>query len=98
MNELAPIVGHEDVRRSVGDAITAGELPASLLIHGNAGVGKQRLALWIAQRIVCERSTSAEPCPSSGRETRAKVTVPHGTAPQHKFPRNFPVCSNDCAA
>ena len=62
MNELAPIVGHADVRSSVGHAIAAGELPASLLIHGIAGVGKQRLALWIAQRVVCERATGSEPC------------------------------------
>src|SRR5688500_17529439 len=62
MSELAPIVGHEDVRGSIGDAIAAGELPASLLIHGIAGVGKQRLALWIAQRVVCERATAADPC------------------------------------
>ncbi|MEO5509932.1 MAG: AAA family ATPase, partial [Longimicrobiales bacterium] len=36
--------------------------PASLLLHGPPGIGKQRLALWIAQRIVCERPTGADPC------------------------------------
>lgn len=39
-----------------------GALPASLLLHGAAGVGKQRLALWIAQRLICEAAAEAKPC------------------------------------
>jgi DNA polymerase III subunit delta' len=62
VSELAPVCGHDDVRATLGREIAAGQLPASLLLHGPAGVGKQRLALWIAQRIVCEKSSGVEPC------------------------------------
>ena len=40
-----------------------GALPASLLLHGPHGVGKQRLALWLAQLLLCEGSEGRErPC------------------------------------
>lgn len=35
-------------------------MPASLLVHGSAGVGKQRLALWLGQLILCQ--APAAPC------------------------------------
>lgn len=64
MSDLAPVSGHESERQTLGAAVADGDLPASLLIHGAAGIGKQRLALWLAQRIVCEKATSFEPCGS----------------------------------
>jgi len=41
--------------------MAAGKLPPALLLAGPAGVGKQRLGLWLAQGIVCERGPG-EPC------------------------------------
>ena len=38
-----------------------GTLPSALLLHGPRGVGKQRLALWAAQLVLCE-SPAGEPC------------------------------------
>jgi len=52
---LHPIVGHEKARESLAGAHARHVLPAALLMHGARGVGKQRLALWLAQLLVCER-------------------------------------------
>lgn len=40
--------------------IDAGSLPGSILFEGQRGIGKQRLALWLAQLLVCERED--RPC------------------------------------
>lgn len=40
--------------------IESGSLPASILLEGARGIGKQRLALWLAQVLVCERDE--KPC------------------------------------
>jgi DNA polymerase III subunit delta' len=59
---LSPLVGHETERAVLGRAVTEGSLPQSLLLHGPAGIGKERLALWLAQRILCEASDAPAPC------------------------------------
>lgn len=58
---LHPLRGHDAARASLGRAHQRGVLPAALLIHGPRGIGKQRLALWLAQLAVCERP-GTEPC------------------------------------
>jgi DNA polymerase-3 subunit delta' len=57
---LLPLHGHEAVRRRIDDAIRRDALPASLLLQGPLGIGKQRLALWLGQRLLC---TGPEPRP-----------------------------------
>lgn len=57
---LLPLHGHGVLRARFDDAIRRDALPASLLLHGPLGVGKQRLALWLGQRLLC---TGAEPRP-----------------------------------
>ena len=62
---LLPLVGHLEARTRLQQAIAAGTLPQTLLLVGPDGVGKQRLALWTAQRLVCE-GPAGEPCGACG--------------------------------
>ncbi|MHB1071907.1 MAG: hypothetical protein ACYC3Q_03690 [Gemmatimonadaceae bacterium] len=50
---LAPLFGHAPLQRQFRDAIARDTLPHSLLLHGPRGVGKQRLALWLGQLLLC---------------------------------------------
>jgi DNA polymerase III subunit delta' len=61
-----PLYGHAALRERMQTARAAGSIPSSFLLHGPAGIGKQRLALWIGQLILCEgnASTGARPCGS----------------------------------
>jgi DNA polymerase III subunit delta' len=52
---LLPLYGHEALRQRLLAALARGALGQSLLLQGSAGVGKQRVALWLAQVLVCER-------------------------------------------
>jgi len=58
---IVPLFGHAHERERLTTAADAGTLPASLLLCGPRGVGKQRLALWLAQRMLCTAS-GARPC------------------------------------
>lgn len=57
---LVPLFGHSDAQRRLLESVKRGTLPASLLIQGPRGVGKQRLALWLSQVLLCE--TDQPPC------------------------------------
>src|SRR5260221_8001167 len=58
---LVPLYGHAALQTQVRDAFARGALPASLLFHGPRGIGKQRLALWLGQLLLCENAERA-PC------------------------------------
>jgi len=58
---IPPLYGHEGIRHRLVGAIASGRLPQALLFEGPPGVGKQRLALWLAQALLCEAGTG-EPC------------------------------------
>ena len=60
---LLPLHGHTSLRARFDDAIRRDALPGSLLLHGPAGVGKQRLALWLGQRLLCS-GQEPRPCGS----------------------------------
>ncbi|MFN8582979.1 MAG: hypothetical protein U0163_18645 [Gemmatimonadaceae bacterium] len=57
---IVPLYGHAALRSRLERARRGGTLPQSLLFHGPVGIGKQRLALWLAQSLVCERPSA--PC------------------------------------
>jgi len=62
MSGLPPLRGHEDARVRFARAAAAGALPQSILLHGAAGIGKERLGLWLAQLLVCETPSAGGPC------------------------------------
>jgi hypothetical protein len=59
---LHPLFGHVDLQASLSKAWASESLPSSLLIHGPRGVGKQRLALWLGQLLLCPDSGQTGPC------------------------------------
>ena len=60
---LIPLYGHTALQERLRGAVRRRTLPASLLIHGPRGVGKQRLALWLGQFLLCEKCPSDDaPC------------------------------------
>lgn len=52
---LPDLRGHDAVRADLARAVRAGRLPGSILLYGPAGVGRQRLGLWLAQLLFCEQ-------------------------------------------
>lgn len=60
---IVPLYGHAALRARLSDAAARGTLPASILLAGPRGVGKQRLALWLGQLLLC---SGPEPHPCGG--------------------------------
>ena len=68
---VVPLHGHAGLKKQLADAVGRGALPSSLLFQGPRGIGKQRLALWLGQLLLCEKP-GAEPC---GTCTQCKFTA-----------------------
>lgn len=58
---LRPIYGHDALTDRLEATIASGRFPQVALFVGPAGVGKQRLALWAAQALLCEEGPG-RPC------------------------------------
>ena len=58
---IVPLFGHAELQAQFRTAMQRGAFPASILLQGSRGVGKQRLALWVAQLLLCARPAEA-PC------------------------------------
>ena len=54
-------------------AIASIRFPQTALLAGPAGVGKQRLALWVAQALLCEQPASGRPCGNCTGCTRVQT-------------------------
>jgi DNA polymerase-3 subunit delta' len=70
------LYGHETARTHLLGAIRGGRLPQALLFEGPRGVGKQRLALWLAQALLCEQGEPGDAC-GSCRACRLVSTLSH---------------------
>jgi DNA polymerase-3 subunit delta' len=55
------MTGHLEARRHLAQAVRSDRLPQVMIISGPAGIGKQRLALWLSQLVYCEER-GLEPC------------------------------------
>ena len=73
---LHPLVGHEAARRKLADSLESGRLPQVILITGPERVGKQRLALWLAQLLFCEHRSATGPC-GVCRQCRLALDLTH---------------------
>jgi DNA polymerase-3 subunit delta' len=73
---LHAVWGHEALKASLARSVRAGTLPATLLLYGARGAGKQRLALWLAQLVLCESTNDRGPC-GSCRACRLALRVEH---------------------
>src|SRR5205807_788003 len=76
---LPPLYGHEGIRNRLAGAIASGRLPQGLLFEGPQGVGKQRLALWLGQALLCERNDGGAKREGCGdcRPCRLVLTLSH---------------------
>ena len=62
---LRPIYGHDTLLHRLGGALVSSRFPQAALLVGPTGVGKQRIALWVAQGLLCE-SGPGKPCGQCG--------------------------------
>jgi DNA polymerase-3 subunit delta' len=58
---LRPIYGHETLMDRLGGTLASGRFPQTALFVGKPGTGKQRLALWVAQGLLCHEGPGV-PC------------------------------------
>ncbi len=58
---LHPVAGHAELQDRLRHAADSGRIPQSLLFRGHPGIGKQRLALWLAALLQCEAPVD-RPC------------------------------------
>lgn len=84
---LVDLYGHERLRERISEAIARGALPSSMLFHGPRGVGKQRLALWLGQALLCT-GPAPRPC-GSCEQCRFSLELTHPDL-QWVFPRRRP--------
>ncbi|MEX1182973.1 MAG: hypothetical protein WEF86_07035 [Gemmatimonadota bacterium] len=73
---LHDVEGHAQERTGLAAALARNQLPNSLLLHGAPGIGKQRVALWLAQLLLCSAPSTAGPC-GSCHSCRSALRLEH---------------------
>jgi DNA polymerase III subunit delta' len=59
---LPRVYGHTALLDRLGSAVVSGRFPQAALLVGPQGAGKQRIALWVAQALLCERGAPCGAC------------------------------------
>lgn len=60
---IVALVGHERAKDRLREAVKNDKLPQAILIEGPEGVGRQQVAMWLAQLLFCtERAKGSVPC------------------------------------
>ena len=72
---LRPIYGHHALLDRLAGALASGRFPQASLLVGPPGVGKQRIALWVGQALLCEHGPGA-PCDTC-RACRQALAIQH---------------------
>ena len=73
----APMIGRQRERSRISAAVAGEGLPQSLLLTGHEGIGKLRMALWTAQRLLCRSVDGARgPC-STCPDCRQAASLQH---------------------
>ena len=85
---IAPeVLGHEHARTVLARLLASGRLPHAFLFHGPEGIGKGRVALALAQALVCESPTAqGEACGTCLGCTKAS----HGNHPDLMITTRLP--------
>lgn len=73
---LPRLYGHQEPFRAVSRSALAGSLPQSLLVHGPAGIGKERFSLRLGQLLLCDAPTPGGPCEEC-RACRLAIRLEH---------------------
>ena len=73
---LPSLVGRKDLLDTLARACAANSIPGSLLVYGLPGVGKQRVALWIGQLLLCPEPGPEGPC-GECKSCRMAVSLEH---------------------
>jgi DNA polymerase-3 subunit delta' len=90
---LLPLFGHAALQQRLDAMVERGTLPASLLLQGPPGIGKQQLALWLGRRLICAEPGS--PC-GACRDCQYLATGNHPDLRWY-FPRARMKDANDVA-
>lgn len=73
---LPALVGREGLAGTLARAHAVDSLPESMLVYGPPGVGKQRIALWIGQLLLCTDPGPEGPC-GECKSCRLAVSLAH---------------------
>ena len=63
---MSQVVGHEEQKYMLQSATEHGSLPHAIVFSGPAGIGKAKLAMAVAQNMVCESSVAKQACGHCG--------------------------------